>query len=241
VFTLATSLVAGMACFEFLNMFARSGVRLPRAVGVAGSFAVCLAFGLGQEQAAGVLSVVVVLVLLSLLVREDTGGFGRRVGLVVLGVIYTGWLPGHFILLRNLDSHWGSGALYIYLALILTWSYDTMAYLVGSFLGRRPVFSRISPAKTLEGCLGGLAGCLVAAQVCRATFARGLGIPQAVVLGVVVALVAQIGDLVESTFKRSADAKDSSHLIPGHGGGLDRVDSLIFTIPALYFFIRLTT
>jgi phosphatidate cytidylyltransferase len=95
----------------------------------------------------------------------------------------------------------------------------------------------VSPGKSLEGCVAGLVTAVAAALGAQASFAKYLTLPDAVVLGILVGVFGQLGDLVESLLKRDAETKDSSHLIPGHGGVLDRFDSLLFTAPIVYYFL----
>ena len=124
------------------------------------------------------------------------------------------------------------------LALVLTvWSFDTFAYVVGRTYGRGRFLAHISPSKTWTGVAGGTVGAVVVAAVCLWAFGRDpvLG----VVLGGLIAVTAQVGDVSESMLKRAAGAKDSGRLIPGHGGMLDRVDSFLFAAPAMYLFLFL--
>jgi phosphatidate cytidylyltransferase len=124
------------------------------------------------------------------------------------------------------------------LAVVLTvWAADTGAYAVGRSVGRRPFAPHISPSKTWEGTIGGVASGAIAAAVLVA----GLGASPVVgaLLGIVVAVAAVIGDLAESVLKRAAGVKDSGTLIPGHGGMLDRVDSLLFAAPAAWLVVSL--
>jgi len=116
---------------------------------------------------------------------------------------------------------------------------DTAALFVGSAIGRRPFFQSISPRKTVEGALGSLAG-TVLTWALAAPPLTGIPVPHALVLGVVVAVVAMGGDLVESALKRAAGVKDSSELIPGHGGLLDRLDSLLLIGPVIYAYVSVT-
>jgi phosphatidate cytidylyltransferase len=250
-FTFFACVLAGLAGREFYKLCRAGNLRLSGPAGIAGSIAVCLSFHLGSLETAGlVLTVLVILILVERLARQDTGDYAPAVALTVLDVVYAGWLMGFFILLRNLGDLRGTGVSlagrgpghdFVLLVLLLTWSYDTLAYFGGSFLGRRPLFSRISPSKTLEGTAIGLVSAVAAALVCRATFAVYLGWAEAVGVGLLIGVVAQVGDLVESIFKRSTNSKDSSRLIPGHGGLLDRFDSLLFTGPVFYLYIRATS
>ena len=243
VFAGFVALLAALACREFYALF---GDRVPgglRIVGILGGVPVCLAFHFGSlEGGALAVSVLFVAVLVVSLIRQDQASFATVASLGLTGPVYTGWLLGFFVLLRATAggpaASSGAGRDYVLMVLILTWSYDTLAYLGGSFLGRRKLFTRISPSKTLEGTLTGLAGSVAAALVCRSTFAGYFGWVEAVMLGLLIGVAAQTGDLVESLFKRSARAKDSSHLIPGHGGVLDRCDSLLLAAPMFYLYIR---
>jgi len=166
----------------------------------------------------------------------------------VFGVFYVGWLSAHFVLLRELP--WRAGLAYkdgsslVLYTFLVTWSCDTGAYLTGRFFGKTRPWTTISPRKTLEGAAGGLVWALVAAQVGAATFLRAegghplLSWPHALAIGALVGVCGQVGDLVESLFKRDAASGDSSDLIPGHGGVLDRFDSLYFGAPIVYHYLR---
>lgn len=126
------------------------------------------------------------------------------------------------------------------LVFVLTWTCDTAAYVVGRAIGRHRPWPALSPKKTVEGAVGGMLFTLLAAIVGRSWLAPELTLGAAIVLGLVVGVLCPIGDLVESLFKRQAGVKDSSTLIPGHGGLLDRVDSMLFSAPATYYVLALT-
>jgi phosphatidate cytidylyltransferase len=165
----------------------------------------------------------------------------------VFGVFYVGWLSAHFVLLRELPWRAGlpyaTGASLVLYVFLVTWACDTGAYVTGRFLGRTRPWATISPRKTLEGSAGGFVWAIVAALVGAGTFLRSdgvplLGWPQALLAGALAGVCGQVGDLVESLFKRDAASGDSSDIIPGHGGVLDRFDSLYFAAPVLYAFLR---
>jgi phosphatidate cytidylyltransferase len=124
---------------------------------------------------------------------------------------------------------------WILLLILAVWSFDTGAYFIGRRYGQRKFLSHISPSKTYAGLIGGI----VAATVVTAVMLIGLGQAPlgALVLGPLLSLAAQAGDLAESMLKRAAGAKDSGHLIPGHGGILDRVDSFLFAAPAAVLYV----
>lgn len=150
-------------------------------------------------------------------------------GPLAFGVALREWLPGQL-----------EGTLLFFLPVVVTWAADTAAYTGGRAMGRRKLAPTISPNKTVEGGLSGLLAGPVAAVVytwiALPDIAAGLGIGRLLVLGIVLAAAAILGDLAESSLKRECQVKDSSTLLPGHGGLLDRMDSLLWTIPVAYFF-----
>ena len=151
--------------------------------------------------------------------------------LTIAGGIYVGFSMSHFVRLRSIDR----GMDWLALALLGTWICDSGAYFVGSALGKHGFFPKISPNKTLEGAFAGLV-CGALAVVLIGRFLLGLGIGWGFLLGVLLALAATFGDLAESLIKRQVGVKDSAAIISGHGGMLDRVDSLLFVVPLVYYF-----
>jgi len=169
--------------------------------------------------------------------------FRREVALeswswTVAGILYAGWMMGHWVMLRQLDD----GRELVIMAVFSTFACDTAAYFVGRAWGRRRMTPRISPNKTWEGAAAGLAGAVAAAVALRYLLNLGgwslpLSYPEAAGLGALIGVVSQLGDLAESLLKRRAGVKDSGALLPGHGGLLDRIDSLVFTGVIVYYFV----
>ena len=160
---------------------------------------------------------------------------GRREGLGrwamgMAGALYIGLPMNCYLLLYFSGRHGVSWVLFVVLAAVVT---DVLALLVGSRLGRTPFFQRISPHKTVEGAVAGLIGAVLV-MIFGNFVSLGLALQHAVALGLLVGMGAEVGDLVESQMKRIAEVKDSSNLIPGHGGALDRFDSILF--PAILVF-----
>ncbi|HBW39078.1 phosphatidate cytidylyltransferase [Desulfosporosinus sp. BICA1-9] len=152
----------------------------------------------------------------------------------ILSVVYTVILLSHLYLLRELPR----GIEWTFLTIFLVWATDTGAYLIGRQFGRHRLAPHVSPKKTVEGSVGGLLFSIgIALGFWR--FVGGAHWMTYIILGLVIGTSAQIGDLFESALKRSAGVKDSGSLIPGHGGILDRFDSLIFAIPLVYYGIIL--
>ncbi|OLC55033.1 MAG: hypothetical protein AUH85_10290 [Chloroflexi bacterium 13_1_40CM_4_68_4] len=171
-------------------------------------------------------------------------------GLTILGAIYCGWLLGYLIDVASfgviaagphVDPTSIEGYVLqrsgLFLAILPTWANDVAAYGVGAAFGRRKLLPHVSPGKTVEGTLGGLVASIVVAValVSLLDFPTWVGVG----VGLIVGIVGPLGDLVESAIKRAAAAKDSGGLLPGHGGMLDRLDSLIFIAPALAIFFEL--
>lgn len=153
--------------------------------------------------------------------------------LAVFGVWYVAWLFGHVIWLRGLRG----GEMLVLFAFWVTWLGDIAAYYVGRAVGRTPLAPRVSPKKTVAGAVGALVGGVIASLIAVAWFVEGFTWMEAVGLGLGGASVGMIGDLVESLWKRSAGVKDSGGWIPAHGGMLDKIDGLVFTVPALYYYV----
>lgn len=234
---------------EFYRMARSKGLEPVRWLGFAGALAVLGLAYRPQTPNAALLATAALLLLLALALRR--GGKPRvleSAAVTAFGVLYVGWLSAHFVLLRELPWRAGlayaDGASLVLYAFLVTWSCDTGAFITGRFFGRTRPWATISPRKTLEGSVGGFVFALAAAQIGAATFLRPegggplLSWPHALAVGALVGVCGQVGDLVESLFKRDAASGDSSDLIPGHGGVLDRFDSLYFGAPIVYHYLR---
>jgi phosphatidate cytidylyltransferase len=174
----------------------------------------------------------------------------------ILGFIYVGWLPAHLVLLRNLyplgvapiaNPLQQPGLAYVWASLFVIWSTDVFAYYAGKKFGKHLLYPLISPKKTVEGAVGGLIAAIVMATIVVYSADHffftchpfNYNLWQAPLLGAVVSIAAQLGDLCESLLKRDAGLKDSSDIIPGHGGFLDRGDSLIMGGAISYYWVWL--
>lgn len=204
-----------------------------------------------------------ILVMLEGMARHHKDGkWAFNTALSVMAVVYIGFGFAHFILLRDVlyftsadlqVSLWGisidRGEILFWVIMLGTWASDTFAYFAGSALGRHKLCPTISPNKSVEGAVAGFIGCVLVIMGCMHYF-NITGVFQgslllSVLLGLGVAIIAPLGDLVESVLKRSFGVKDSGKIFPGHGGVLDRCDSLLFAIPVGYyvflFFIMINT
>lgn len=157
----------------------------------------------------------------------------------LFGVWYVGGLMGYLVGIRRIDHGGKMGADLLMLLLVIIWANDIFAYLVGRTLGRHKLAPVISPKKTVEGAIGGLLFGVLASYASHWIFIPQITAKDAVLMALLIGVLGQIGDLCESIVKRTANVKDSGGIVPGHGGMLDRVDSLLFGAPAMYYYFYL--
>jgi phosphatidate cytidylyltransferase len=178
--------------------------------------------------------------------RGPTGKPASAVAVTLLGVAYTGVAITFAYLLRyhNYSVGAAAGTAVLMYPVVLTWIYDTAAFSIGRALGRHKLMPVISPGKTVEGTVAGFvaaaaASLLYVSVVLRPVAHLALTLTGALLFGIAMAAAAQIGDLAESMLKRTAGVKDSSSLLPGHGGVLDRLDSLYFVLPLAFWMLNM--
>ncbi len=222
-----------MAAVAELYTFTRREHRLPNEVfGVlaAGSMPMAAAFGGRFGLLATLTTVVVAALAWHVLFRQvrtsDTA-------VTVFGAIYVGFLLAHFVLVRQLDS----GVLFALATILSVWANDVFAYLIGSTMGRHKMAPRISPNKSWEGFAAGTTFTVLVWAAIAFLPETTLSLPVLVGIGLAVSLAAVVGDLVESRLKREAGVKDSGSILPGHGGVLDRFDSLIMVSVVAYYLL----
>jgi len=232
-FFLLISVAILVGLYEFYAMAAAGGFHPLTPLGMAGGLMLAsLQFvGAPAPWLASALAGSVIVLLISLLL----GGRGpkeaaSRGAITLLGMLYVAGLLSFAALLRSMPL----GRTYVFYLVMVTWAGDVGSFYAGTTLGKKLLYPSISPHKTVEGSLGGLLGCAVASLLAKLWFWEGLGTIQGMGLGVGLGIMGQIGDLCESMLKRSFGVKDAGTLIPGHGGVLDRVDSLLFSGPVLY-------
>ncbi|MHB8587667.1 MAG: phosphatidate cytidylyltransferase [Candidatus Dormibacteraceae bacterium] len=229
-------ILSGLALWEFIGLSDGMGSRAPA----------WLLFPLGAffAYSGTLLKHVDVTLVLALALVGGLAAFlvvpGRRQGLGrwamgMAGALYVGMPFNYYLLLYTSKPNGLVWALFTIFAVVMS---DAAALLVGSRIGRHPFFGTISPHKTVEGAIAGVVGA-VAVMLVGASAVLGLSPLHAVALGVLVGVSAEVGDLVESQMKRIAEVKDSSHLIPGHGGVLDRLDSILFPPILVYVYVTM--
>jgi phosphatidate cytidylyltransferase len=232
---LATSAVGA---FEFFSM-THPGDRVSQLVCSAltlGVVGVLWAFSLDARALLMLLFAIPMAAMMLTLVRlGDLRTAALRMAAAGFGPLYLGAGLGALALLRRDGGSDGPG--FIVLSLMLSWFSDTGAYFAGRFLGKHKLYEAVSPKKTIEGAVGGLAGAIVGALLAHVSYLRSLPLLDGFILAIVGGALGQAGDLGESLLKRSVGVKDSGGIVPGHGGILDRVDALIVTSIACYVYM----
>lgn len=221
-------LVSVIAQSEFYSMYRIRG--LMRNSGIFAGIAILLTIYLSRDLLPDML-------LLSFIAISCIRLIGRRapesslndVSHAVLALLYIPSLLGFQIFLRQEGAGW---ILFLYGCV---WASDSLAYYIGKSIGRRKLYREVSPNKTVAGAFGSLVGGALSGWVLDAWLIHAMGLWKSILLGIIIGAVSIIGDLVESMFKRDAGVKDSSSLIPGHGGILDKFDGALFAGPVLYW------
>ena len=240
----AFGLAAGL--FEFYTLSKKLELKADASVAYLGAAALFVVFLLDAPSKAPdlvliVIAAFIIAVLISQAFRfqKDFSKMLTGIGVTILGVLYIVFLGGYLVSMRvgfedrpDLSTH-----LLGYFFLVLMGS-DAGAYFVGRALGKHKLAPKLSPSKTWEGAIGGLAAAAGFAALSTAWFFHELPFQLSIPLAIVMAGAGVIGDLVESAMKRGSNTKDASATLPGHGGLLDRLDSLLFGAPVLYYFAR---
>lgn len=225
---------AAFAFVEYAAIADKLGARVERLVGGVATVAAVAAFGWpGNPLDAVLLTAIVTMGALSVAAARPGPAMLSSVAASAFPVFYIGLPIGAIVALRRAGS---AGPLLLLLAIVVV--SDTAQYYTGRLLGRRPLAPAISPKKTREGAIGGLVGGALIAILLGRWWLPGAPPAACAALGLIVAAAGIVGDLFESQLKRSAGVKDSSALIPGHGGVLDRIDSWLFAGPVYYVFLR---
>lgn len=251
---IAIFLLAVVGMYEFFKALSKGGYKPVFFAGYLACFPLLyLALagtipGLGQERgnpavvrfelmAAAACGFLLIVILFGLLIFSNGKYTISDIAVTLLGMIYVGFLFSFVTLTRNM----GNGYLYIWLIFIGAWATDTFAYFTGVSFGKTKILPKVSPKKSLEGSIGGVVGCIAAMMLFGAAFQSSMSVPMyhLAILGGICGIVSQIGDWAASAVKRSVNIKDYGNIMPGHGGVLDRLDSILFVAPAVYLYINL--
>jgi len=241
VFCAVLTLMTGMALYEFYSLVEKKGIPIFKTSGISIGILVPLSIFFTFEPTKGWELLFIIAVLLTIFVlqftrRENSNAiFG--VSTTIFGILYISWTFSFMLKLKLMDNPaLPSGGLLVAFLLLVTKMGDIGAYIVGTYFGKHSLIPRISPKKSVEGALGGFLFSVGAALASR-SFLPSIPIHHLLILGCLLGVLAQVGDLSESLVKRDCQVKDSADYIPGLGGVLDLVDSILFTAPTLYFYV----
>ena len=246
-FFLVMQIIAVGVLYELYRLAEKKQTHPHYIIGLAGLTGILIFFGYpslseifnmnqGMSEAYNFITVVAIFFVLISIVYElyrYTGSSFLNIGTTMFGVLYVGVGLGTFIGLRELFD---SGAIII-LIFISIWVCDTAAYLGGIAIGKHKLYTAVSPNKTVEGAVFGFVFAIITSIVCKYIFVGDISFFDAFMIGLIVGIVGQVGDLAESMLKRDVGVKDSSSFFPGHGGFLDRFDSVMFVAPAVYLYV----
>jgi len=237
-FFIAVLALALIAVNEFYNLMMKKGFFPAYYVGnaITASFIIFAYYALKRnwEPAhSAILTLAAAIALISGIFLKREKDTIVDIAVTILGMVYVGWFLSYLFFIRSLTEHGG----YMFFLILTVWAMDIAAYLAGRVFGHTPLMPSVSPKKTWEGAATGFVVCLIAAAIFSQT--AQLQLVHALTLGVLIGIFGQLSDLIESLIKRDAGAKDSSDILPGHGGVLDRIDSFVLTAPLMYYYLVL--
>ena len=236
LFDATIALIAALALHEFLNLGVKKGYDIPVVLCELVMLFITAAFVFEQVSVELGMFITLLVIPASYVFRKgDIDNSLPSSAVAVLATMYVGMLAGSIIRLRS-DFGLVIGPKLVFFLLLVVWLGDAGAYYTGKKFGKHKLSPRISPKKTVEGLAGGVVASVITAVVIHYTFFEQFPLQHAIIVGIVLSITGVIGDLAETMWKRSAAVKDSGTLIPGHGGFLDRFDSILFTAPILYIY-----
>ena len=234
-YSMLVVVLASLGLWEYFNLIGDRVDRRLRNIGIIWGVLLAGGFHVGSSQviiamlALGFISVCLV----RLSKVGDLGTVFQEIGYTFLGPLYVGLLLGHLSLIRSTLE----GREWTLLLFFTIWMGDIAAFYTGLSIGKHKLYPEISPNKTIEGAIGGAIGCVIIVAAAKVFYMNQLSVMDVLIISVGIAVMGQLGDLCESMFKRAAGVKDSGNLIPGHGGILDRFDSVLFAAPFLYYYL----
>jgi phosphatidate cytidylyltransferase len=234
-------LVALLSVYEFFDLAEKKAARGQLEWGLATTVALMVSFFFFYEIYFFSIMLISVIVMFFIEMYRRNGSPTLNLPVTFFGVMFYSAGLGSFILIRELPRRYGldyaPAGKWLVLLIVAIWVCDTAAYIFGSYFGKHKLIERISPKKSIEGTVAGFIFAVISAYICHITFINELRLQDSLVIGAIAGSIGQYGDLFESMLKRDAGVKDSSHLIPEHGGILDRFDSLTISAPVVYLYL----
>ncbi len=228
--------------YEFYKLTELKQMLPLKILGLAGTVLITISFyQFGLEKSWLIILILFYITLLIELFRNKASAT-LNISATAWGIFYPTVFFSFHILIRELPKSlqldYAIGAKWILFMLITIWICDTAAYFLGSAIGKHKLFERISPHKTMEGAIAGFFFAMITAYILHRLYLKELNLIHCLVIGFIIGIMSQVGDLVESLFKRDAGVKDTSGILPGHGGFLDRFDAPLFVAPLVYLYLR---
>jgi phosphatidate cytidylyltransferase len=233
-FLLLITAVTGLGLLEFYQMLSGKGFPCWKWLGAgAGMFLPLASYSGGLASQVAVALIIILLFIGGLITRQEPVSSVQSMAFTLFGIFYVGWLLTYVVWLRLLTD--GPGAVFLLFGAV--WLGDAAALVSGTLVGRHKLAPSISPRKTVEGAIGGVMGSLGGTLLGGPFLLEGFTVAHYLIMGLLLAVFGQIGDLSESLVKRASGIKDSGMVIPGHGGILDKIDGILFGAPVLYYFV----
>ena len=241
-FVILVAIINLVSQFEFYKLNELKGAWPCKILGAISTLLITLSFYLFGIEKVWVIFLVMFYIILHLELFRKKDSATLNIATSAWGLFYPAFFFGFHILIRELpnsvDVKYSAGGKWILIMLITIWICDTAAYFIGSMFGKHKLYERISPHKTIEGSIAGFIFALITAYIFHLMVIKSLSLLDCMAIGVIAGIFSQVGDLVESTFKRDAGVKDTSSILPGHGGFLDRFDAPLFVAPLVYLYLR---
>ncbi len=254
-----TAGVIGTAVYEFYKMLENKKVKAYKKTGMAAAVLIPLLYYIltvYKKPSDGIVTMITVLTVLYLMTRHVLFGEIKeamvKIGFTIFGVLYISMLFTHVLHLRYITDksivlnfmglfsiNAEEGRLWIFTTFLMVWASDTAAYFIGSNFGKHKLIPRVSPKKSVEGAVAGFLAPVIIMLIAKLMYFKDLSIIHCIMMGILAGIFGQIGDLAESLLKRECEVKDSGKILLGHGGALDRFDSLLFVIPLIYYYAKI--
>ena len=256
-FFMFSAVVIGVSMYEFYSMIERKGVKVYKKTGILigvmiPAFSYFSVLGkVTSERSNDILHLMFVMTIIVFIARRIFKGDIEKsimeISYTLFGIVYIGFLFSHFFAMQYISTESltvfgvgvSKGRIWALVAQLLIWGSDSAAYFVGINIGKHKLMPKVSPKKSIEGAVGAVLAPILALIWFKFWFLGDISILHCIILGALVGVFGQIGDLGESLFKREFEIKDSGSFLLGHGGMWDRFDSLIFVAPLVYYYLKL--